>query len=91
MLNKDSIVDTVAAQTGHSKRVVEDVIDSTLDTVTRQLQKGERVNFSGFGQFMVSERKGRAGVNPRTKAEIQIPPVKVPKFRAGKTLKEAVR
>lgn len=90
-MNKDAVVEAVATKTGQPKRLVEDVVGTMLEEITRSLQRGERVAFSGFGTFQVSSRKGRIGVNPRTKEKIDIPPMKVPRFRAGKTLKDAVR
>jgi DNA-binding protein HU-beta len=90
-MNKDAIVDAVALTTGQPKKVVSDVVEAVLDTVTKELQKGGKVNFSGFGAFQVSTRKGRIGINPRTKEKITINPTKVPRFKAGKSLKEAVR
>lgn len=90
-MNKDAVVEALAGKLGQPKRTVEEIIDALLDEITRTLQKGEKVAFSGFGIFSVSTRKGRTGVNPRTKEKIEIPSVKVPRFRAGKTLKDAVR
>lgn len=90
-MNKDAVVDVVAEKTGHAKKVVSDVVETMLDVVTKELQKGGKVNFSGFGAFQVSTRKGRIGINPRTKEKITIAPTKVPRFKAGKSLKEAVR
>lgn len=91
MMNKDAVIDLVAEKTGNAKKMVADVIEAVLDLVTKELQKGEKVNFSGFGAFQISTRKGREGINPRTKEKIMIAPTKVPRFKAGKTLKEAVR
>jgi DNA-binding protein HU-beta len=62
-----------------------------MDNVTRSLRKGTRVSFSGFGTFAVSNRKARIGRNPQTGATIDIPASRVPVFRAGKALKEALR
>ena len=90
-MNKDAIVDAVATKVGQSKKGVEEVLEAVLEAVTRELQKGGKVNFSGFGSFQVSTRKGRIGINPRTKEKITIAPTKVPRFKAGKSLKEAVR
>jgi len=90
-MNKDAVVDAVASKTSQSKKVVGDIVDSVLEAVTRELQKGGKVSFTGFGIFQVSTRKGRVGINPRTKEKITIAPTKVPRFRAGKSLKEAVR
>ncbi len=66
-------------------------IELLADMITGELKKGNEVTIAGFGSFMSRERKGRAGVNPRTKEKIQIPPIKVPKFKAGKNLKEALK
>lgn len=90
-MNKSAVVDAIASKTGHSKKDVEMFVESLLDTVTDTLQKGEQVAFTGFGTFSVSERAAREGVNPATGERIQIPAVNVPKFKAGKSLKEAVR
>ena len=65
-------------------------IKAFIDAVTTSLQKGEDVSLVGFGTFTVSERAARTGRNPQTGAEIKIPATKVPKFRAGKKLKDAV-
>ena len=90
-MNKSSIVDAVATKTGHSKKDTEMFIESLLDVITETLQGGDNVAFTGFGNFSVSERAARQGVNPATGEKIQIPAVTVPKFKAGKSLKEAVR
>jgi len=66
-------------------------VEMIADMITDELKKGGEVTIAGFGQFLARERKGRAGVNPRTKEKIMIPPVKVPKFKAGKNLKEALK
>lgn len=67
------------------------IIEAITEMVTEELKKGGEVTIAGFGQFLAKERKGRSGVNPRTKEKIQIPPIKVPKFKAGKNLKEALK
>lgn len=90
-MNKDAIIEAISTQTSHPKKTVADIVETLLDIVTKELQKGEKVSFSGFGAFQVTTRKGRTGINPRTKEKIEIGPTKVPRFRAGKTLKEAVR
>jgi len=91
IMTKDQIIDAVAAKTGLSKKQTDEVVESVLDNITKALQKGEKVVFTGFGAFVISHRKARQGVNPKTGAKIQIPAMKAPKFRAGKALKEAVR
>ena len=90
-MNKDRLIDAVALKLGSTKSEAERAINATLDEVTTALSKGEEVSLTGFGTFAVSSRKARPGVNPRTGEKIQIAAVKVPKFRAGKNLKEAVR
>lgn len=90
-MNKDSLIDQVITETGLSKKAAETAVESIFDIITKKLQAGEKVNITGFGAFMVKDRKGRAGVDPQTKKKIQIPTVKVAKFRPGKTLKEAVK
>ncbi len=90
-MNKDKLVDLVSAKLGSTKAEAERAINAIIDEVTVSLSKGEEVTFTGFGTFCVSARKARAGVNPRTGEKIQIAALKVPKFRAGKNLKEAVR
>ena len=90
-MNKDKLVDVVSAKLGSTKSEAERAINAILDEITSALQKGDEVSLTGFGTFSVSSRKARAGVNPRIGEKIQIAAVKVPKFRAGKNLKEAVR
>ena len=67
------------------------IIETMTEMITDELKKGQEVTIAGFGQFMAKERKGRSGVNPRTKEKITIPPIRVPKFKAGKNLKEALK
>lgn len=90
-VNKDDIVDAVAEKTGQSKKNTEEMIDTLLDVITGKIRTGDKVTFTGFGSFSVSERKGRKGINPRTGESIDIPAVKVPKFKAGMSLKQAVK
>lgn len=90
-MNKDKLIDSVALKLGSTKSEAERAINAMLDEVTSALSRGEEVSLTGFGTFAVSSRKARPGVNPRTGEKIQIAAVKVPKFRAGKNLKESVR
>jgi len=90
-MTKDQLIEAVAAKCGCSKRQTDECLEAVLDNITKTLQKGDKVVLTGFGAFVISNRKARAGVNPKTGAKIQIPAMKVPKFRAGKALKEAVR
>ncbi len=92
MINKQELVDVVTDQTRLPRRDVEVVIDAFLELLIAKLSVNEQINLSGFGKFEVRERKGRRGVNPRNPTqEIQVPSVRVAKFRPGKTLKEAVK
>lgn len=92
MLNKQSLIDKVADSTRMPRKHVELVISSFLETILDKLSQDEKINLSGFGIFEVRERKGRRGVNPRDPNKpMQIPTVRVAKFRPGKTLKEAVK
>ncbi len=91
-MTKEEIIDQVANKTNISKKDTDLVVNAVLDTITKTLQEGGKVVFTGFGIFSVSERKARTGVNPQKPGvKIQIPAMKVPKFKAGKSLKEAIR
>lgn len=90
-MNKNSLVSAIAEKTELSKKDVEAVVDTLTDTITKALQSGEKVALTGFGTFRVSQRAERTGINPQTKEKIQIPAMTVPKFTAGRALKEAVK
>ena len=90
-INKDALVGMIVEKTDLSKKDVEAVIETTVDVITNELRSGNKVTLTGFGTFKVSNRAAREGINPQTKAKIQIPAMTVPKFTAGKTLKEAVK
>lgn len=90
-INKDALVHAIVGKTDLSKKDVEAVLENAMDEITAELCKGNKVTLTGFGTFKVSNRAAREGINPQTKAKIMIPAMKVPKFTAGKTLKEAVK
>lgn len=91
-MNKAELVEIVAAKMGISKKHAEDTIDLLFDTITQVMKSGGEVTITGFGAFAARIRKGRLGVNPRNPTEkIQIPSVRVPKFKAGSNLKKALR
>jgi nucleoid DNA-binding protein len=90
-VNKDMLVHAIVAQTDLTKKDVEAVIEAMVDTITKELSGGSKVTLTGFGTFKVSQRAARVGINPQTKAKITIPAMTVPKFTAGKSLKEAVK
>jgi len=91
-MTKDELIEAAAAQAGTSKKEAESVVSAALDTVTKTLVEGGKVALTGFGTFSVSQRAARTGVNPQhPEQKIQIPAMKVPKFKAGKSLKDAVK
>lgn len=90
-INKDALVEKIATKNDQAKKDVEMVIDAMVDEITNALREGNKVTLTGFGTFRISARAAREGINPQTKEKIQIPAMKVPKFTAGKALKEAVK
>ena len=91
-MNKVELADAVASRTGLGKAEAEKVINAVVDVITDELRAGREVTLTSFGSFSVSNRAARMGVNPQNPSEkIQINATKVPKFKAGKGLKEAVR
>ncbi|MDX1608232.1 MAG: HU family DNA-binding protein [Candidatus Spechtbacterales bacterium] len=90
-MTKDDLVSKLADKAGVSKKDAGDVLDAFTDTVTAALSGGDSVTLTGFGTFSVSHRAARKGRNPQTGEELQIPAMNVPKFKAGKGLKEAVK
>ncbi len=93
-MNKTELIAQVAEKTGLSKKdselAVNLAVNASLETITETLVQGEKVQLVGFGAFDVKERGVRMGRNPKTKKEIEIPASRVPQFKAGKALKEAV-
>ncbi|NLT94974.1 MAG: HU family DNA-binding protein [Clostridia bacterium] len=89
-MNKTELVSSVAEKAGLTKKDAEKAVNALFASVEEALAKGEKVQLVGFGTFEVRERKARTGRNPQTGAEIQIPAAKVPAFKAGKSLKQAV-
>lgn len=91
-MNKGALIALVADQTGVTKKVATEVLESFLDAITSNLKKGNNVTLTGFGTFRVSKRAARTGVNPRNpEMKIKIPAMTLPAFKAGKSLKDAVR
>jgi DNA-binding protein HU-beta len=90
-MNKQGIVDAVHGLLGGTKVQAESVVDTVLNSIVSNLKKGDEVSVAGLGIFEAKTRAGRTGRNPRTGATIQIKAMKVPKFRASKTLKDAVK
>ena len=89
-MNKAELINAVAEKTGLSKKDSEKALNATFDTITASLEAGEKVQLVGFGVFDVKERGARIGRNPKTREEIEIPASKIPFFKAGKALKDAV-
>lgn len=90
-INKDALVGAISEKSELSKKEIELVIDTMTDEITKALQGGDKVTLTGFGTFRISDRAAREGINPQTKEKITIPAMRVPKFTAGKALKEAVK
>ena len=89
-MNKSELIDAIAADAGFSKADAGNALDATLSAVTGALKGGDSVSLVGFGTFQVKDRAARSGRNPQTGATIQIAAAKVPGFKAGKALKDAV-
>lgn len=89
-MNKTELVSLVARQASISKEAATEAVDATFDSITSALRTGDTVRIVGFGNFQVADRKASVGRNPRTGEPIQIPASRIPKFKAGKALKEAV-
>jgi DNA-binding protein HU-beta len=89
-MNKNELIAAVAEKAGLTKSAAGEAVDSVFDVITKALTKGDEVRLVGFGTFLTAKRKATEGRNPRTGAAIKIPATCLPKFRAGKNLKEQV-
>lgn len=89
-MTKAELITTVAEKAGMTKKDAEAALTAFVDTVTETLTKGDKIQLVGFGTFEVRDRAAREGINPQTQAKITIPATKVPAFKAGKALKDAV-
>jgi len=89
-LNKTELISEVAQKASMTKKDAEKVVNAFFGTVENALKDGDKVQLIGFGTFEVRERQARKGRNPQTGEEISIPAAKVPAFKAGKALKDAV-
>lgn len=89
-MNKAELITAVAEKTGLSKKDSEKAVTAAFDTIVDTLVSGEKVSMVGFGMFDIKVRAARIGRNPKTKEEIEIAASRVPSFKAGKVLKEAV-
>ncbi|WP_199623982.1 HU family DNA-binding protein [Paenibacillus alkalitolerans] len=90
-MNKTDLINSIAEKSGMTKKDVETVLNNFLGEVTDALSTGNKVQLIGFGTFETRKRSGRVGRNPQTGAQISIPESKVPAFKAGNKLKEAVK
>jgi len=90
-MTRDNLVEQMASKAGVTKTQADATLRAFIDVVTSALSAEDSVVLTGFGSFQVSHRAARQGVNPRTGEKLQIPAMKVPKFKAGKALKDAVR
>ncbi|HLR41916.1 MAG TPA: HU family DNA-binding protein [Pseudogracilibacillus sp.] len=90
-MNKTDLVNAVAEKSELSKKDAGKAVDAVFDSIMDSLSEGEKVQIIGFGNFEVRDRSARKGRNPQTGEEIEIPASKVPAFKAGKALKDAVK
>jgi DNA-binding protein HU-beta len=90
-MNKTELINSLSEETAFSKKDVTRVLDSFTRIVERMLKRGDKVSLTGFGTFSIAKRPARKGINPATKEKIDIPAITVPKFKAGKGLRELVR
>ncbi len=89
-MNKAELIATMADKTELSKKDAEKALNAFIDTVTDELKNGDRIQLIGFGTFEISERAERTGRNPQSGETMVIPASKIPKFKAGKALKDAI-
>ncbi|WP_298660925.1 HU family DNA-binding protein [uncultured Thiothrix sp.] len=91
LMNKTELIDAVSAKSGLTKADTDRAFKAMVEAVTEALAKGDQVSLIGFGTFLVRERQARSGRNPRTGDTIEIAAAKIPSFKAGKALKDAVQ
>ena len=89
-MNKAELINAVAEKTNLTKKDAESAVSAVFEVITESLAKDEKVQLVGFGSFEVKSRAARIGRNPRTKEQIKIPASKLPVFKPGKALKDAV-
>jgi DNA-binding protein HU-beta len=90
-MNKQDLIAKIVKDTGSTKAAAGAMLDSLLDGISKALKKGDTITFVGFGTFKTSQRKARTARNPRTGAPIKIAKRRVPRFTAGKGLKDLVK
>ena len=89
-MTKAELISAIAEKTELSKKDSEKALNATVAVITDTLAKGDKIQLVGFGTFETRDRKAREGINPQTKKKIKIPATKVPAFKAGRSLKDAV-
>lgn len=89
-MNKTELIAEVANKAGLSRKDAEKALGAVVETITEAVVKGDKVQLVGFGSFETKQREARTGRNPKTKEPIEIPATRVPVFKAGKALKDAV-
>ena len=90
-MNKSDLADAVLNKVGGTKKAAEDSVEAVFDAITGALKSGGEVSVAGFGTFVAKKRAAREARNPRTGEKVHVPATTVPKFRAGKGLKDAVK
>ncbi|MEK7692226.1 MAG: HU family DNA-binding protein [Bdellovibrionota bacterium] len=90
-MNKTQLIDAVSRSTRTTKVQTETLVNATLDAIKRALSRGEPITLVGFGTFSCAKRRARIARNPRTGLEMALPAKSVPKFKAGRELREMIR
>jgi DNA-binding protein HU-beta len=90
-MNKSELINSLSEETTFSKKDVSRVLDSLIRIIERILKRGDKVAITGFGTYWVSRRPARKGINPSTKERIDLEAVSVPRFKAGKHLRELIK
>ncbi len=90
-MNKSELITALSEETNFNKKDVAKVLAAFTRIIERTLKKGGKVSLTGFGTYWASKRPARVGINPATKQKINLPAVKVPRFKPGKHLKEQIR
>ena len=90
-MNKQALAEAIHQKIGGTKMLAEQAVDVMIESITTSLKKDEEVSLSGLGIFSAKQRAARTARNPRTGEAIQVPAMRVPKFRAAKALKDAVK
>lgn len=87
-MNKAQFIELLSQKTKTSKNQSEEIFNAALDIIQKQVSKGEEIKLVGFGTFLATKRKPRTGRNPKTGETVEIPGMKVPKFKPGKEFKD---